>query len=146
MKNRLLIYIVHCSLVSAFVLPGCIQKEDEKNKEKTDTVVRMSGREEMEERLHHPPADAGPKENPYANAPVDVKTYANPEGGFGYDVYVHHSIYVHQPSIPAINGNRSFSSAADAKKTGDLVVYKIKNNIMPPSLTVAELDSIGVLK
>ena len=51
---------------------------------------------------------------------------------------------VHQPNIPAVMGNRGFSTEEDAAKTADLVMYKLKNNIMPPSVSVSELDSIGI--
>jgi hypothetical protein len=51
---------------------------------------------------------------------------------------------VHQPNIPAVMGNRGFASADDAAKTANLVAFKLKNNIMPPSVTTTELDSIGI--
>ena len=93
-----------------------------------------------------------PKENPYANAEIEIQVFMNDTtadsalGGFGYNIFLFKGLYVHQPHIPAINGNRGFSSAADAEKTGGLTAYKIRNNIMPPSLSVKELDSLGVLK
>lgn len=93
-----------------------------------------------------------PKENPYANAEIEIRVFNNDTtsdsilGGYGYDIYLFKGLYVHQPHIPAINGNRGFNSASDAEKTAGLTAYKIRNNIMPPSLTVSELDSIGVLK
>ncbi len=93
-----------------------------------------------------------PKENPYMNAEIDIQVFRNDTtadsalGGFGYNIFLFKGLYVHQPHIPAINGNRGFSSAADAEKTGGLTAYKIRNNIMPPSLSVKELDSLGVLK
>lgn len=88
-----------------------------------------------------------PKEpNPYENAKIEVKTFQVDSTGWGYDIYLHGGKYVHQPQIPAINGNRAFNTEEDAKKAGELVAHKIRNNIMPPSVTVQELDSLGVLK
>lgn len=93
-----------------------------------------------------------PKENPYLNAEIEIQVFRNDTtadsalGGFGYNIFLYKGLYVHQPHIPAINGNRGFTSAADAEKTGGLTAFKIRNNIMPPSLSVKELDSLGVLK
>ena len=79
---------------------------------------------------------------------LDVKTYQNDSSlkGWGYDIYNGGQIYIHQPNIPAIPGNRGFSSQQHAKTAGSFAVYKIRNNIMPPTISVEELDSLGVLK
>ncbi|CAN5626761.1 hypothetical protein BH11BAC1_BH11BAC1_21810 [soil metagenome] len=84
----------------------------------------------------------------YENALIEIKTYSNDPvlGGFGYDVYLDHKLYVHQPHVPAVSGSKGFSSAANAKRTGEYIGYKIKHNIMPPSVSPHELDSLGVLK
>lgn len=77
---------------------------------------------------------------------IEVKSFPNTDDlkGFGYDIYMDGKIYVHQPHIPAIAGNKGFSTEADARKTGDFVAHKIRNNIMPPSVSVEELDSLGI--
>jgi hypothetical protein len=88
-----------------------------------------------------------PAKNPYENAAVEIKTFANDAvlGGFGYDVYLDQKLYVHQPHVPAVAGNKGFSSMENARRTGEFVAYKIKHNIMPPSVSPHELDSLGVL-
>ncbi|MBS1765569.1 MAG: DUF4907 domain-containing protein [Bacteroidetes bacterium] len=77
---------------------------------------------------------------------ISYKTFANDSapGGFGYDIFVDGRMMVHQPNIPAVMGNRGFTSETDAAKTAELVMHKLKNNIMPPSVTTAELDSLGI--
>ena len=96
-----------------------------------------------------------PQENPYKDAKIEVKVIDNSKsknaddlkvGGFGYDIFIFDAMYVHQPNVPAINGNRGFKTKEQAKQAGELVAYKIKNNIMPPSVSINELDSLGVLK
>jgi|GEM_PF-1720555 len=88
--------------------------------------------------------------NPYQTADIQIKVFSNDStadsslGGFGYNIYLSGTMYVHQPHIPAINGNQGFKTAGDAEKTAGLTMYKIRNNIMPPSLSVFELDSLGV--
>lgn len=87
-------------------------------------------------------------ENPYKDALLEIKTYNNESDlkGYGYDIYLNKKLYVHQPHVPAIAGSQGFSTAENARKTGEFVAYKIRNNIMPPSVSPAELDSLGVLK
>ena len=64
--------------------------------------------------------------------------------GFGYDIYRNNTLYIHQPNIPAVAGTEGFSTAQNAYKAAMLVAYKIQNNILPPSVSTYELDSIGV--
>lgn len=65
-------------------------------------------------------------------------------GGFGYLIRVDGQLYIFQPTIPAISGNRGFASLEDARRTGEFVAHKIRNNIMPPAVSVEELDSLGI--
>ncbi|MCC7303236.1 MAG: DUF4907 domain-containing protein [Bacteroidia bacterium] len=95
--------------------------------------------------------DTIPKINPYKDATVEVVVFENAaagggQKGFGYDIKIDGKTYIHQPNIPAVPGNDGFIEEERARKTGELVAYKVKNNIMPPSVTLEELDSLGVLK
>jgi hypothetical protein len=65
-------------------------------------------------------------------------------GGFGYAIFMDTKLYVRQPHIPAIQGNRGFASEEDAAKTARLVSHKIKNGIIPPGVSTGELDSLGI--
>jgi hypothetical protein len=66
------------------------------------------------------------------------------ENGYGYDIIMDGHPYVHQPNIPALPGNRGFETEADAIKVAQLVVSKILNHVMPPTVGVNELDSLGI--
>ena len=66
--------------------------------------------------------------------------------GYGYDILINGKVSVHQPNIPAVQGNTGFSSEEAAYKTAELVLYKIKHNILPPSVDVKELDSLDALQ
>lgn len=83
--------------------------------------------------------------NPYANSTIETKTFQNDDKSFGYDILVDDHIYVHQPSVPAVGGNAGFKSEVDAEKTGEFVAEKIKNNILPPTVSPEELKTLGVL-
>jgi hypothetical protein len=74
---------------------------------------------------------------------ISFKTFK--QGKFwGYDIYLNEKLYIHQPNIPAIPGNDGFLTEDYAKKTAELVKYKIKNNVIPPTISKYELDSLGV--
>lgn len=89
-----------------------------------------------------------PPQQPHSVKSVTIKTFANDSllSGFGYDIYMDSATKptVHQPNIPAVAGNRGFATEKEARKIGEYVGNKIKNNIMPPSVTTQELDSLGV--
>jgi hypothetical protein len=61
--------------------------------------------------------------------------------GWGYDILKKEKVYIHQPFIPAIKGQYPFRDKRSAKKTGRLVIRKIKNH-KSPAVTKAEIKSI----
>ena len=79
---------------------------------------------------------------------IRIKTFKNSgeAKGWGYDIYVADKLYVHQPGIPAISGNFGFDNEKDAKKVAAVMVNKIIKHIMPPSVSIHELDSLGITK
>jgi len=66
--------------------------------------------------------------------------------GWGYRIMLNGELYINQPHIPAVQGNKGFSNPVFAKKTADFAILKIQQGFSPPTLTVEELDSLGVLK
>ena len=92
-----------------------------------------------------PQIQAEKKANPYANADLKTEVFSNPDKTYGYQVLLNGSPMIRQPNIPGIPGNAGFRDEAKAKKTAELVLLKVRRNIMPPALTTEELDSLGVL-
>jgi len=77
----------------------------------------------------------------------EVRTYVNTDtkkSRWGYDIYVDSKLYVHQPHIPAVSGREGFITEEEAKKVGNFVVKKMKRNIVPPTVSVEELDSMKI--
>lgn len=72
-------------------------------------------------------------------------TVFDENNGWGYKILQNGAPYINQPHIPAISGMKAFDSESDASRTATLVIYKLEHGIMPPSVSVNELDSIGVL-
>ena len=67
------------------------------------------------------------------------------ENTFGYEILDQGKILVQQKTIPAMPGNNGFKTEDDAKKCADFVISKLNQNIMPPSVTPEELDSLGII-
>jgi hypothetical protein len=67
------------------------------------------------------------------------------ENTFGYEILDQGKILVRQITIPAMPGNNGFKTEDDAKKCADFVISKLNQNIMPPSVTPEELDSLGII-
>jgi hypothetical protein len=65
--------------------------------------------------------------------------------GWGYKILMDNKPYINQPHIPAISGNKGFSDEEKAQITADFAISKIKNGVMPPTISEVELDSLGVL-
>ncbi|MCC6700277.1 MAG: DUF4907 domain-containing protein [Fluviicola sp.] len=83
-----------------------------------------------------------------ANERKQSKLIAKPiydaAAGWGYDIFDGDKLVVHQPHIPAIQGNYGFENADEALLVATKVIEKIDAGIMPPSLTKEELLQLGV--
>lgn len=79
---------------------------------------------------------------------ITVSVYENPKdepaGGFGYDLMSDGKSMIHQPHIPAVPGLKGFASKEDAGKAGNLMKMKIEKGIMPPTVSIDELDSMKI--
>jgi hypothetical protein len=63
------------------------------------------------------------------------------EDGWGYDILVKDKAYIHQPYMPALEGEIPFKDKRSARKTGRLVIRKIRNHELP-AVTREEIKSI----
>jgi len=86
------------------------------------------------------------QDNPYAKAEIAIKTIPSANNTFGYDILLQGKPLVHQPSIPGLPGNNGFTTRERAQKVAEFVVKKIRNNEMPPTVTIDDLNNMGVLK
>jgi hypothetical protein len=85
-----------------------------------------------------------PEDSPYKNSTFKVTVINSIDNTFGYDLFIDGRQYIHQPSVPGLPGNKGFASKEQANSVANLVIKKIKNNMMPPTVTKEELDSLGV--
>jgi len=74
-----------------------------------------------------------------------VETFKNEEETWGYRILKDGNLFINQPHIPAVQGNKGFSSSEYAQKTGEFIVNKLAAGIIPPTVSLEELDSLNVL-
>jgi hypothetical protein len=64
--------------------------------------------------------------------------------GWGYSVQMNGSPVISQPTIPGIVGNRGFVNEQQARRVGKRVIEKLRQGQVPPTITPAELQQLGV--
>jgi hypothetical protein len=73
---------------------------------------------------------------------LQVVTFKS-DAGWGYNILANHTIYIHQPNIPALSSNKPFGTQQQALLAAQLVIQKIKQH-KQLAITTAELDSLGI--
>ena len=93
-----------------------------------------------------PPPTQTPVPAPSARpAPVFAEAVQpNPDGSYGYVISANGRPLITQPHVPGRAGTRGFATAAQAGQVAGLVAGKLRRGQMPPSVTAAELDSLGL--
>lgn len=86
------------------------------------------------------------KGNPYEKSEITTRIIPSINKTFGYEIIVNGKTLVRQPNIPALPGNDGFTTKERAQKVADLVVKKIRHNEIPPTVTIEDLNRMGVLK
>jgi hypothetical protein len=76
--------------------------------------------------------------------PLKYKLIRSDSYGYGYNIFVGNTLYVHQPVIPCLAGNRGFKTKADARKVASLIIEKIRKGIIPPSVTISEMEKLRI--
>ena len=77
-----------------------------------------------------------------ASKKYNSRIYQTEIDQFGYDIYQDSVVIIHQPIIPGLQGNKGFATKDDAQKVANLVVQKMEKGIMPPTISLHELDSV----
>ncbi|MDB5273729.1 MAG: hypothetical protein JWO58_2096 [Chitinophagaceae bacterium] len=123
-------------LFSASLLACASENQEEKSE------VPFKHHETIHQDSHHLDSTT----NPFKGATFKTEAVKNDSLGWGYTIYINGKKAVTQPHVPGVQGKKGFNTKAQALKTADFVVYKIQHNILPPSVTKEDLDSLGVLK
>lgn len=72
-----------------------------------------------------------------------VEAFSQPSG-WGYRIRQDTTPVIEQKFIPGVASTNGFISEQQAISVGKLVKQKLDRGIFPPTVTVAELDSLGI--
>lgn len=87
-----------------------------------------------------------PASSATANKILTYQIIDAPNNTFCYDIYADGRLMIHQTSIPGLPGNEGFKTKDDAIKVAEMVVYKIRNGEMPPTVSIDEMKSLHLNK
>ena len=83
--------------------------------------------------------------NQYSDAGIKTVIIRSENNTFGYNIYVHGAILIHQPSQSGLPGNTGFATEEDARHVAEFVSKKRYKNELPPTITIEELQEIEVM-
>lgn len=93
--------------------------------------------------IKHSASNNSPAKMPVQDMAYEITVVTSGEG-WGYQIKHNNTVVINQLTIPAIGGHHPFVSEAEARATAALVIDKLSHGRMPPSVTTAELDSLGI--
>jgi hypothetical protein len=67
-----------------------------------------------------------------------------PGNTYGYEILVKNKVMIRQLNIPGKPGTKGFSKKHDAQKVAKLVIEKIKQGIMPPTVHSYEMEKLSI--
>lgn len=130
-------------LIGLLLLSACSQDQPILEKEKRElpeTIEPAASQMMNKDSIKPQKAPSSEKTTTY-----HYTTIYTENSGWGYDILENSSIRIHQPHIPAVQGNQGFKSAGDAAKVAEKIIEKLERGIMPPTLSISEMEELGVL-
>jgi hypothetical protein len=115
-------YLIITISLMLFALPGSAQTEN-------DSIAN---------RVNLPVMDAPPGKS------LSYSIITSINDTYGYDIFSGKKLLIHQTNKPGLPGNEGFKTMEDAQKVAELVIQKIQNGQMPPTVNISELKSLGV--
>lgn len=76
------------------------------------------------------------------SATYTIEIIKGSEGTFGYDIKKDGKTFIHQPHLPGRAGNSGFNKEEQAQKAAELMIDKLKKNIVPPTISEEELNDV----
>ena len=94
-------------------------------------------------------ADTGKTNQSMIGPPAPTKyittTFKLPDGTIGYDILnTEGKKIIHQDRLPGMPGLRGFENTSQANCIAEKMMEKMSKGIMPPSITIEELQHCGV--
>jgi len=82
---------------------------------------------------------------PIRQSAYSIEIINSTDSTYGYIIKNNGKDLIYQPHIPGLAGNKGFESKELAKKCADMVVMKLQSFIMPPSISIEELQELGII-
>jgi len=79
-----------------------------------------------------------------ADSVYEVRVYATQGSGYGFAVYRQGLKVIDQPHIPVVQYLQAFATEMDAGRVAELVKRKLEENSFLPTVSLQELDSLGI--
>ncbi|MBC7488191.1 MAG: DUF4907 domain-containing protein [Cytophagaceae bacterium] len=131
----------HLLFSALFLLSSCTSEVKVEQAEVADSSTF-----EYHATSHEPSHPTDSAANPFNGKELTAEAYENGNLGWGYSISIDGKKTINQANVPGIQGKKGFKTKEQALKTADFVMYKIRHNSFPPSVTAKELDSLDVLK
>lgn len=104
-----------------------------------NSMAQNSKSEEKEVRAEFPSASK------FANSKLSYKIINAQNKTFCYDIFADSRLIIHQTSIPGLSGNEGFKRKESAEDVAKLVISKVKNGEMPPTVTIEEMKKLKAI-
>ena len=78
------------------------------------------------------------------NDDIKLKVFEIEEGRWGYKIDVKGKQLIDQTFVPVVEGYKPFKTKEDALKTGKLVMRKMKEEGMFPSISLEEIEELNL--
>ena len=128
MKKITLLFLIYlCCNISA----NAQQANKSKKKSTQKTTQNKNGTPEF------------PSSESFKNAKLTYKIIPAPNNTWCYDIFKDGSMCIHQNSIPGVAGINGFTTKEKAEKVAQLVITKIQNGEMPPTVSQEEMKAVG---
>ena len=92
-----------------------------------------------------PAPAAFPSGEPLKTAGFTYNIIPAPNNTWCYDILKDGNLFIHQPSIPGMPGHNGFKTKEQAAKVAQLVITKMKQGEMPPTVSEEELKKLNVI-
>jgi hypothetical protein len=77
-------------------------------------------------------------------ADTTYQIIAAPGNTYGYEILIHKKVLIRQLNIPGRSGTAGFKRKADAEKVARLVIKKLSQGMMPPTVDENELKQLNI--
>jgi hypothetical protein len=120
-------------LILAFFGKGSLYPTSNVDVQKKSKVERMIGDSSIE----------FPK--PATTGNFSYIVFLNHDKTWGYNIFLDHTLMIHQATIPGVQGMKGFVSEKDAGTVASLVLKKLQQNVTPPSISQEELKTMKII-